>query len=114
MQAIIYNSEDLLIIRIARLGMRHFIEIHHLIKADEQSAKPSELNKEAQELDLIIDIRIIDDGTDAQCLFSVRLRRKLSTQPAKGILFERFISGIVPPPILCNDFGKVISTDQFC
>jgi hypothetical protein len=92
-------------------GMSHFIEIHHLIKTDEQSTKASEPNKEAQELDLIIDIRISDDGTDAQCLFGVCLGRKLSTQPAKGIRFERFISSIVPSPILCNDFGKVISTD---
>ena len=66
LQAVVEDTEDLLVIGVAGLRVRQFVQVDHLIQTHQQPRVARQSDEPRQQFEMVVDAGIVNDGTDAQ------------------------------------------------
>ncbi|MGC4107221.1 MAG: hypothetical protein QM753_12935, partial [Thermomicrobiales bacterium] len=107
------DAQDLLVVRVAGLGVGELVEVHHLVHHHEQAAEPRQPHEAGEQFQHVVDIAIVDDGAHAKRVAGIRARAELATQPAHGVALQLLVASIVPLPVAGDYFGEVVAASEF-
>src|SRR5690606_6265485 len=114
LQGVIEDTKNLLVVSVTSLGVGKFVQVHQLIETYHQPAKAGQPNKSSKQLELIVDRRIVDDGSHPQCGAGICLGSELATQPADSIGLELLVTLFEAFAIGRDYISKVIAVDHLC
>ena len=109
LQAVVQDAQDLLVVGAARLGVGELVEVDQLVEADQQTAVAGQPHEAGDELELVVEVGVVDDGADAERLARVGPGRELAAQPAHGVGLELLVPLVVPAPVRGDDLGEVVA-----
>ena len=72
LQAVVEDAQDLLVVGVAGLGVGQLVEVDQLVEADQQAAVAGQAHEAGEQLELVVDVGVVDDGADAERLAGVR------------------------------------------
>ena len=94
------------------MGIGQFVEVDQFVEADHQTAKTCKSDESRQELELIVDGGIINDGSYTQGCSGISLSGELSTQPTDGVGLELLVAFFETSAIGGNHLRKIIPVDH--
>src|SRR5690606_13846156 len=114
LQGVIEDTQNLLVVSVASLGVGELVQVHQLIETYRQSATAGQPNESREQLELIVDRRIVDDGSHTQCGAGICPGSELATQPADSIRLELLVALFEAFAISRDYISKVIAVDHLC
>ena len=109
---VVEDPQDLLVVRVARLAVGELVEVDHLVQADQQPVEPGQPDEPRQQLELVVEVGVVDDGAHAEGGAGVGAGGELAAQPADRVGLQLLVAGVVALPVLGDDLGEVVATGQ--
>src|SRR5690606_30335044 len=105
------DTQNQRVVSVASLGEGELVRVQQLIETYHQSAKAGQPNESREQLELIVDRRIVDDGSHTQCGAGICPGSELATQPADSIRLELLVALFEAFAISRDYISKVIAVD---
>src|SRR5690606_16712870 len=112
LQGVIEDTQNLLVVSVASLGVGELVQGHQLIETYHQSAKAGQPNESREQLELIVHRRIVDDGSHTLDGAGICRWSELATQPADSIRLEPLAALFDAFAISRDYISKVIAVDH--
>jgi hypothetical protein len=112
LEAVVDDAQDLLVVGGTGLCRGQLVEVDHLVQAHQQSAVTRHAHEAGQQLELVVEVRVVHDGAHAERGAGFGLGGELTAQPAHRVDLELFVAGVVAAPVRLDDGAEVVTADQ--
>ena len=92
LQGVVVHGEDLLVVILARDGVRDLVEVHKLVDHDDQALIACAYEEAREQLDVVVPVVIGDDGRGAQIGLRLGLGAVFAAHPTGNAAFRLVIA----------------------
>ena len=112
LKAVVDDPQDLLVVGVARLGVGQLVQVDHLVQANEQTGEPGHGHEPGEQLELVVEVRVVDDRAYPERGPGIGAGAVLPAQPAHRVGLELVVAGVVPGPVCGDHLGEVVAADH--
>ncbi|MPM08831.1 hypothetical protein SDC9_55147 [bioreactor metagenome] len=112
LEAVVEHPEDLFVVGEPGLGTGQLVEVHHLVEVHQQAAVARLPDEEAEDLEGVVDVGVVDDGAHAQGVPGVGAGGELAPEPPYGVRPEGVVAPFVAVPVGFDDRGEIVPAHE--
>ena len=81
-------------------------------KQTSKSGKPGETYESGEQLEVVVEAAVVDDGSHTKRFACICTSREFTTQPTNGISLQLLIAGVMGSPVGRDYIGEIVTTGE--